>query len=180
MPNVSDQPVWEVYDLQRTCKMNAKYWSTKLATYRKCNFWMEYVLAISAPSSAVAGLVFWKTQAGAFLWSSLTIITAFLGIAKPLLKLADTIQNLQKVATGYRSLDFQLEQLGNDIRREKAYSKEMIQGFKRLESQVNEVTRDEPLDGVDEDLRQACYEAVKRELPAENFYIPPDVVVPPP
>ncbi len=179
MPNANDNPVWEVYDLQRTCRLNFKYWSKKLVARRKWNFCLEYALAVTAPSSAVAGFVFWKTQNGEVVWSALTILTAFLGIAKPLLKLSDHVQMLQKIVTGYRAIEFQLEQLGNDLRRDGVYSPEMVQTFKRLQNQLQEVSRDEPVEEVDEVLRQQCFEAINRELPEDSFFIPPARIDPP-
>jgi hypothetical protein len=179
MPNANDHPVWEVYDLQRTCRLNFKYWSRKLVALRKWNFWMEYALAVTAPGSAVAGFVFWQTQSGGIVWSVLTIATAFLGIAKPLLKLSDHVQTLQKVVTGYRGIEFPLEQLGKDIRRDGTYSPEMVQTFKRLENQLQEVTRDEPVVEVDEVLRQQCVDATNRELPEASFFVPPARIDPP-
>src|SRR5207245_5278482 len=85
--------VWEVYDLRRTCRLNVKYYQRlgeKLATQ---NFRIELILAITAPSSAVAGLVFWQTQTGKIIWGMLGFVAAFLAVAKPLLHLTDKIQN---------------------------------------------------------------------------------------
>lgn len=172
MPNAKDHPVWEVYDLQRTCRLNIKYWSKKLVVRRLWNFGMEYSMLVTAPGSATAGFVFWKTNSGQLVWTILTVLTAFLGIAKPLLKLSEHIETLQKVVTGYRSIEFQLDELGSDIRREDSYSPEMVNTFKRLQRQRQEVSRDEPVEDADETLRNECFEAVKREIPKTTFYIP--------
>lgn len=172
MPNTKDHPVWEVYDLQRTCRLNMKYWAKKLVALRQWNFWMEYSLLVTAPGSAVAGFVFWKTNSGQIAWTILAVLTAFLGIAKPLLKLSDQLQTLQKIVTGYRSIEFQLDELGSDIRREDSYSAEMVGTFKKLQKQIQEVSRDEPVEDADETLRSECFEVVKRELPETTFHIP--------
>jgi hypothetical protein len=49
----------------------------------------------------------------------------------------------------------------------------MVEAYKRLQKQVQEVTRDEPVETVDEKLRTECYETVNRELPQGSFCIPP-------
>jgi hypothetical protein len=172
MPNAREHAAWEVYDLQRTCRLNVKYWTRKLVIRRKWNFWIEYSMLVTAPGSAVVGFVFWKTNSGEVLWTILSVLTAFLGVAKPLLKLSDHIETLQKVVTGYRAIEFQLEALGSDIRREDSYSSEMVSTFKRLQSQIQEVSKDEPVEDLDDALRRDCFETVKTELPETVFHIP--------
>ena len=130
-------------------------------------------MLVTAPGSAVAGFVFWKTNSGEIVWTALTVLTAFLGIAKPLLRLSEQIEARQKVVIGYRAIEFQLEELHNDIRRENSYSPEMVQTFKRLQKLIQEVSRDEPIEEVNENLRRECFETVKRELPESSFHIPP-------
>lgn len=167
-----NHPVWEVYDLHRTCRLNVKYWVVKLIRLRRMNFWLEYMLAATAPSSAIAGLVFWTTAYGKTAWSILIIVTAFLALGKPLLKLSGRLDKLQKVVTQYKSVDFQLEALGNDIRREENYSGAMVNIYKNLANQVREISKDEPIQSVDQDLRKSCYREVNKELPLTYFYVP--------
>src|SRR5947207_263262 len=108
MPESKEHPVWEVYDLHRTCRLNSKYWARKLVDLRRLNFVAEYLVMATASGSAVSGIVFWTTTVGKTLWTILAAITAMVSIAKPLLKLSDRIENLQKVVTGYHSIEFQL------------------------------------------------------------------------
>jgi len=169
---VDDHPVWEVYDLWRTCRLNVKYWSARMLRIRQQEFFLEYALMATAPSSAVAGLVFWKTQWGGVVWTVLTTMTAFLAIAKPLLRLSDRLAQLQRVVTRYRMIECQLEALANDIRRENRYSDESVTAFKRLETQVSEVSKDEPVERFNERLRQSLYDEVNRELPLASFCEP--------
>lgn len=152
--------------------MNFKYWSSKLVVCRRFNFWLEYSLLVTAPGSAVAGFVFWKTESGEIVWTILTLTTAFLGIAKPLLRLTDRIERLQKVATAYRAIEYQIEELASDIRRDDKYSAEMVTTFKRIQKQVQEASRDEPVENANENLRRQCFEVVKQELPDTSFHIP--------
>ena len=172
MTTPKDHPVWEVYDLQRTCRLNKKYWSEKLAKVKQLNFAMEYLLMAAAPGSAISGLVYWKTDKGVVVWSILMGVTAIISVAKPLLKLSEKIENLNKVITGYRVAEFEFEQLSNDIRREAEYSTESIKTFKRLQKGIGEIIKEEPIERINEDLSTRCFETVKKELPENSFYIP--------
>lgn len=172
MATPKDHPVWEVYDLQRTCRLNKKYWSEKLAKVKRLNFAMEYLLMATAPGSAISGLVFWKTDSWGVVWSILMGVTAIISVAKPLLKLSEKIENLNKVIAGYRASEFEFEQLANDIRREAEYSTMSVKTFKRLQKGIGEISKEEPIEKTDEDLRKCCFETVKKELPENSFYIP--------
>jgi len=169
-----DHPVWEVYDLHRTCRLSYKYWSCVLARVEGLNFWLELLLALTAPSSAFAGLFFWKTDGGKTAWSILTVITAVLAPARPLLKLSERLRSLHKVVTGYRSLGLALEGLIGDIKRESRYNGELVKQFKRLQMQAAEVTKDEPVGKTSERLRKKCWQEVLTELPVSNYFVPPD------
>lgn len=172
MVNKRNHPVWEVYDLHRTCRLNVKYWSAKLVSLRRKNFCLEYILMATAPSSAIAGLVFWNTTYGKSAWSILICVTAIIAVAKPLLKLSDKLEKLQKVVTLYKSVEFQVEALENDIQREDEYSTTMVNTYKNLANQVGEISKDEPTESIDQDLRKSCYKEVNEELPFTHFYEP--------
>jgi hypothetical protein len=135
---------------------------------------MEYLISLSAPGSAVAGLVFWKTANGKAIWTILTAITALIGIGKPLLKLSDKVANLQGIVTHYRSLDNQLKELGDDIRREKEYSPAMVSTFKSIARQTDRISALEPIEEISTNLQKSCFEQVNRELPETEFYVPSD------
>lgn len=168
----ANHPVWEVYDLQRTCRFNVKYWTTKLAGLESRDFWLELSLAITAPGSAITGFLLWKTKPWDTVWAALTAITALLGIAKPLLKFSKKVDKLQASVIGYRSIDSQLEELANDIRREDNYSDASVRTFKALERQYQKLDDAEPVAPLDEKLREKCFEQVKLELPDSNYHIP--------
>jgi len=160
MGKLKDHPVWEVYDLHKDCRLNVKYWSKKLVRAHRINLAMEYLILLSAPGSAVAGLVFWQTANGKVIWTVLTTLTALVCIGKPLWKLSDKVANLQGIVTQYRSFDNQLGQLENDIRREDCYSPAMISTFKSLARQVDKVSESEPIEDINSKLQKACFDQV--------------------
>ena len=165
-------PVWEVYNLQKNCRLNVKYWTAKVTPLKKFNFWMEYLLLATAPSSAVAGLVYWQTTGGKFVWMVLTTVTALLGIAKPLLGLTKKIEDLQKLVLGYRSIESMVQELSNDIKSQDAYSPALRHNFKGFERQYDKVKAEEPVELVNKKLQEAFYAEVMEELPDAAQYIP--------
>ena len=172
MSKLKHHPVWEVYDLHRDCRLNAKYWSKKLIRIRRFNLAFEYLIMMTAPGSAVAGVFFWQTSIGEVIWKALITITALLSIAKPLLKLSDRVANLQGVVIQYRSLDHQLDQLRNNIRRDACYSQAMISTFKNVATQVEKLSESEPIEDINSKLQKACFDQVNKEMPDKSFYIP--------
>jgi len=172
MGKIKEHPVWEVYDLHRDCRLNVKYWSKKLVRVRRINLAMEYLILLTAPGSAVAGLVFWETANGKTVWMILTTLTALIGIGKPLLKLSDKVADIQGIVTHYRSLDNQLKEIGNDIRRENEYSPAMVSTFKSIARQTDRISASEPIEEIDANLQKSCFEQVNIELPDTIFYVP--------
>jgi len=79
-----DHPVWEVYDLYRTARLNVKYYSELLHRTEIKNFLLDLILLCSAPTSAVAGLWFWETEIGHEVWKYFGVIAAFAAVLKPL------------------------------------------------------------------------------------------------
>jgi hypothetical protein len=130
-------------------------------------------MMITAPSSAVTGLAFWTTnEGGKFAWTILTAITAFVSLAKPLLKLSVQVENLQKIVLGYRSVESQIKELESDIIAEDEYKPSMVKIFKSLQQQINVIANTEPIYGDDKNLRNQCFESVNQELPKLSFHIP--------
>src|SRR5258708_289729 len=104
----SDNPVIDVYNQFRTARLNVKYLEAKLRNWRRQNFWMEFLIAVSASSSAATAW-FFQGDVGTWFWKILTGITALLAIAKPLLKLPEKIRRSEEMLGGYKTLDFDLE-----------------------------------------------------------------------
>jgi hypothetical protein len=167
----SNNPVIDVYNQLRTARLNVKYHEAKLRRWRRSNFWMELLIAISASSTAASAWFFQGTF-GACLWKILTGVTAILAIAKPMLKLPDKIHRADELLAGYRMLDFDLERLTISIREKKCYNEEHKRQFSTALDRKRELLEEQKESEPDEKLLNQCYEKVLRELPAEEFYMP--------
>lgn len=101
MNNRIEHPVWGVYDLYRTARLNVKYYAARMHRLEQINFWMELFIAVTAPSSAITGLWFWDTQIGGILWKSLGMVAAVAAILKPLVLLSKKMKEYNEVLSGY-------------------------------------------------------------------------------
>jgi hypothetical protein len=100
-------PVRDVYDLYRNARLNVKYYSCRVSTLQGQNFGIELVLAATASASAIAGLAFWTSSSGKVIWQVLTMVSALLALAKPLLKLTDRIRALEELVGEYRATEYE-------------------------------------------------------------------------
>lgn len=168
-----DESVWDVYDQFRTARLSCKYYSARLAHYERVNFWIELVLAATASGSAIAALAFWYTASGRIIWTALTVLSAILAVAKPLLKLTERIQKLDELATGYSLLDHDYKKLEVKIRQARAFTPELRQRFDLLLDRADDLKQKEIVErSIDENLRRRCREAVSQELPTNRFFVP--------
>src|SRR5690554_1980388 len=116
-----EHPVWDVYDLLRTARLNVKYYQGRIRSLKRRQFWLDVVLGVSAPTSAVAGLWFVDTPAGQNVWQVFMATAAVVAVVRPLLKYGDTAQAMQEAVAAYKGLDHDLYCLAVDIRAEKSF-----------------------------------------------------------
>ena len=167
-------PVWDVYDLFRTARLNVKYFSARLGRIEKQNLFMEVVLLISAPTSAVAGLWFFDTPVGEEVWKCFGILTAIVAVLKPLANLNKKIKKYEEVLAGYRALEHDLHEITILISQEQAYTKELKKEFKKTLKRKGVLVSKNPESKENKKLKISCEQDVLRELPIDHFYEPKD------
>ncbi len=169
--------VWDVYDELRTARLNVKYYSAKLARIKKANTTIEVILAIAAPSSAIAGLWFWNTQVGHWAWQYLACLAALIAILKPIINLVDTIQKYEEKVIGFRQFENDLDMIKLMISQKRKYdAKTKLKFAAVLEKKAR--LKEKPLElRPDKKLIHVLMEEIKLELPNENFFIPKAEVV---
>lgn len=164
--------VWAVYDKFRTIRLNVHYYGRRLQTFERYNFWIETTLAIFAPSSAVAGLWFWRMEYGKMVWLFFGAITAVLSAIKPILGLTKRIKAFEGILSGYRLLEHEIRTLMISIEQKRKYDSVLQTEFKRIHE------REKPLISQNieaypvERVRKQCQERVESELPPNIFFIP--------
>jgi hypothetical protein len=169
--NMSTQlkhPVWDVYNEYRTTRFNVYYYEKTLSKLQRWNFVIELVIALSVPS--IAGLWFWETTVGGFMWKTIAALAALLAIIKPLISLSDKIQRNDEVLTKWRVLHGEFQKLVITISQYRKYDDKMREQFLRLLE--TKATIKEPPEAANEKLRMKCFEQVKEELPSDKFFVP--------
>ena len=168
----TSHPVWDVYDLYRTAKFSALYYSIKLNRYSWANSCIEVVLAVTTSSSAVAALWLWGTPIGQHIWKILLVVSAFLAVSKPILKLTEKIRKFEEVLIGYRTLEHDLMKITVLINQSMSYEKIHRSKFLEAIDRKGKLIQKSPEIKIDEQLLNKCRLKVEGETPAEKFFIP--------
>lgn len=165
--------VWEVYDKLRTVRLNFKYYSSRLGTLQAWNTTMEIVLAVAAPSSAIAGLGFWKYALGALIWKFFGAVAAFLAVLKPILGLTRRVKETEGIVTGYRVLDFDLMELKAAIEQRGRFDGPLQAQFRKAIQPLRTLVTQTAAEGrPNKKVLQRCQDEVMQELPVEAFFVP--------
>jgi hypothetical protein len=164
--------VWSVYDLYRTARLNVKYYSTKLHRREQLNIGIELIIAVTAPSSAVAGLWFWDTSLGSILWRVLGVAAAIAAVIKPILMLPKQIKAYNEVLTGYRTLGHDLFEIKEMIAQKGKYDKELQADYRKALKREGALAVKDPETKQDKALIRKLVKEVNQELPAGQFFVP--------
>lgn len=170
----SDHPVWSVYDRLRSARLSVKYYCCQIERAERKNFWLEFILLVAAPSSAVAGLWFWNTDYGQMVWKALAIPAAVAAILKPLLHLTKKIKDYEAVISGYRMLEHDLLELKIAVEQKRKYDTPLQTEFKRIQQRERILVGKNPEARENPKIKAICQAEVLKELPTDSFYIPED------
>jgi hypothetical protein len=168
-------PVWVVYDLLKTARLNVKYYAARLNSIERQNFGIELVITIAAPTSAVTGIWLLKTDLGQELWKYLAGIAAIAAVLKPLLKLSTKIKHMEQCLSGYRALEYDVEQIVNKIKTERVYSKACKNMLDEAQKKKKVLVCNPPENNQDQELIERLYDEVNKEFPFGSFYVPETV-----
>lgn len=163
-------PVWDVYNLLRTVRLNEKYYNVKRDFLVKLNIFFEITLLVTAPGSAL--VIVWETEIGKVILPYLAGLAAFLALLKPLISLTDKIRQHEEVYTGYRSLYQYINRIRFQINQDEKYGQTHKIGLNEALAKRYDLVNSEPKSKPDKKLIAKCQREVNKELPPENFYIP--------
>lgn len=167
-------PVWDVYDEYRDTLYYVKAHRTKIQRLSKFNRWLDIAIAIFTPSSAVAGIFFWDTQAGRIVWNILISLASVLAVSKPLLKFDKQVKALIISLGGYTRLLHDLEDLKTNIRQEGCYDDKLKSRFMRIRNKKRKIYQNTALIELSEKEQAKLFNEVKRKAPVDRFFIPED------
>lgn len=167
-----NNPVWDVYDLYRTARLNKYYYSNKLSSTERWNFIIELIISISTPTSAIAGIWFMQTEHGQQLFKILIAVAAILSAIKPFLKLPKRIKDYDHCFSTYKSFEFDVEQIIIKIKQDQKYSDQAKKMLSAAQTRKGKIISSSPNYKIDEYLRGECQRKVINELPSNSFFIP--------
>lgn len=170
--NRENHPVWTVYDSLRTMRLNAKYYGCRVQTLERCNRGMEFLIAVAAPSSAVAGWSFWKYGIGASAWQILGGIAALAAIVKPTLNLTKDIKVMEGLVSEYCVLDAELMEIKAAIQQKGHFDASSQAQYRRIMERMRPLVGRSPEKRPKRRVLRKCRQEVDQELPAENFFVP--------
>lgn len=171
----SRNPAWDLYDEYRTARLNAKYYTCLLRRLIRRNFWVEWILAATAPTSAIAVLAVWEFPAGKAAWGLLATTAGVLAVYKPLGKLTDRIRQLEERVTKYRAIEFELKNIATEMRASGKYSASAQDQLREAVRKKEELALSYTDPSLDSALIRRCQDEVNKESPANRFYIPKEV-----
>jgi hypothetical protein len=172
MQDTTRNPVWSVYDKLRTARLNVKYYGQCLQYLEWINYFFEFSLLVTAPSSAVAGLWLWTTPGGTQVWKVFGGIAAVIALVRPILNLTKRIKDLESILSGYRTLHFDLMEIKTQIEQKGTYDASAESELKKA------IQREKILVGRDPESREIawikrrCQAEVLAELPTDCFFVP--------
>jgi len=147
----------------------------KLRKLENKNFFIEIIIAITAPGSALSGLWFLETQTGLALWKVLSVVAAVAAFLKPFLKLSQKIKFYEQTISGYRALEYDLYDIILKVREEDSYSQNCIKLFDSAIKKKKVLATNPPEIVPDKKLVNMLYQEVIEEIPSISFYIPKEV-----
>lgn len=166
-------PVWDIYDEYRTARLNVKINEYKLENYKILNFWIEFILALTA-SSSVASFWFWQSEIWQTVWKYLFVVTAILAVLKPMLNLSGKIQKFSEILTDFKSLEHDFHKLTILINQQQRYDPEFKEQFYYLLDQKRFINQKNSEEAIRKSKKREFESQVISELPANIFYIPED------
>lgn len=188
-----DHPVWEVYDLLRTARLNELYYAAKLKTLKRRHWWMEIAIAVTTPAAAAAaGVLEGDRSAGlkwlpavssivfvdhhrewiVAIWALIAALASFLALAKPFMRLGESIGKVEACHAEYRSIAAEVAEVRSEVRLRHAYIDELQTWFRQIRRRKTYACEREPPEPVDTRLTRKIEARINRELPADAFYVP--------
>lgn len=167
-----NNPVWDVYDLYRTARLNKYYYAEKLNKTEWLNSIVELIIAISTPTSAIAGIWFLQSEYGQQFFKLCIAVATILSVVKPFLKLPKKIKDYDHCFSTYKSFEFDMEQIVIKISQDQKYSDQAKKLLNNAQVRKGKIISSSPNYKIDESLRKECEEKVIKELPNTHFFIP--------
>ena len=169
-----NHPVWNVYDLLKTARLNVLYYEDKLQNAERTLVAMQIILAAAVPSSAIAGFKIWDFWLGEYAWEIFVSLSSLVAFIQPFLGLPKKAKKYSELVDGYKILYYDLQDIKQKIEEDKIYNTQHKKLFKAAKDRRKKLEVRETGIKLNWKLRKKHQVAVKNELPGRNFYLPPE------
>ena len=169
---MKEHPVWAVYDLMRTARLNEKYYASQLVRQARLRLAVELALSVFASTSVITGLMVINLPWGKTLWLLASILTAILALLAPLLRFGDKERSYESVLMKYRDLNTDLLELKSKIESKKTFDDENINTFKEILKKSSEIAQEAPLLVDNKKLLKEKTDEVSSEMLPSSFFVP--------
>jgi hypothetical protein len=167
-----NHPVWNIYDLLRTSRLNILYYETKLQNTERLIITSQIILAATVPSSAIAGFEIWDFWIGKYAWEILISSSSIIAFIQPFLGLNKKAKMYSELIDGYKILYYDLQDIKEKIEEDKSFVNKHKKLFNNAKERRKKLQVKETGINLNKRLRKKSQNAVKRELPSNKFYIP--------
>lgn len=167
-----DHPVWNIYDLIKTARLNVLYYEHKLQGAERTMVVMQIILAAVVPSSAIAGFEIWDFWLGKYAWEIFVSFSSLVAFIQPFLALPKKAKKYSELVDGYKILYYDLTNIRQSIEEDKSYNTKHKNLFKAAKERRTKLEVRETGISLNNRLRKHYQEVVKKELPGEKFYLP--------
>jgi len=130
VPRNMNHPVWNIYDLLRTARLNVLYYEDKLHSTERTIMIMQITLAAAVPSSAIAGFKLWDFWLGEYAWEIFVSFSSFVAFIQPFLGLPKKSKKYSELVDGYKILYYDLQDIKQKIEEDKNYNSQHKKLFK--------------------------------------------------
>ncbi len=172
---MSDNQVWDVYDLLRTVRLNIKYYSAYLVRFAKMRLILELGLSICAIISLSTGILSignHSSQIAWLVWLVFSTFTAVLAGLLPFLRLSERESSIRQTLVKYRELQAELEKLSFSIRDKKEYGEEEKKHFTNLVKFTEDIAMEAITLPFNKTLLEEKEQEVTKEFPVSSFFVP--------
>ncbi len=167
-----NHPVWAVYDKLRTARLNVRYYSERLRRLERLDVAIDVALLVAAPTSAVAGLWFFKSDLGKHVWQGLGAVSALLATVRPAFQFRRTFKMYETTIASYQALEYDLESIRHQIEQQGCYDDKLKSEFLRALERQRDIEISSPDKIPNSRLLRTCTNSVLNEMPASIFFVP--------
>jgi hypothetical protein len=162
----------EIYTLINRSALNKEYYGIRLHRTQRRSDVLDVLIAIGATGTAISSLTIWtENPYGRWVWGTLTVTSAFLAVAKPIIQFNKSIERLTRLYVGHTDNYTNLLVVASRIKRDGCVTTELLGLFETAEAKFVELSKD---DDPHPNMRllARCEAQVRERHPPQSAWYP--------